>query len=109
MPRVDHDDVAAVGFYATGVYRRLGDRELDRISRPDPRLFLEGAGAGELLRASRDKPILNIAPLTASEPIVVPRWMLGGRTFPEVRDWPVYVDRMVREFVVSADDVIRPV
>jgi hypothetical protein len=108
VPRVDHDDVAAVRFYAAGVYGRLRDRELDRISQPDPRWFLQDAGADELEHAPRCKPILNVAALTAGEPVVVPRWMLGGHDIPEVRDWPVFADRMVREFVVSADDVIRP-
>ncbi len=38
----------------------------------------------------------------------MPRWMLGGHQVPEVRDWPVYAERMVTSFVVTSDDVIRP-
>ena len=107
MPRVDHAG-ADVGLYVAGVYGRLRDRELERIDRPDPRLFLEGAGADAVAASPRDVPLLDVEALAAGAPIEVPRWMLGGHQVPEVRDWPVYADRMITSFVVSADDVVRP-
>ena len=108
MPRIEHDYGASIGFYVAGVYRRLQKRELDRISQLDPRLFLEAADDSGLVHDPADTAILNDAALMAGTPIVVPRWMLGGHTIPEVRDWQPYSDRMVREFSVSADDLIRP-
>ena len=105
MPRVDRAG-ADVGLYVADVYGRLRDRELERIGRPDPRLLLAGAEVDDA--APREAPLLDIDALRAGKPIVAPRWMLGGHTVPEVRDWPVYADRIVQRFVVSADDVIRP-
>ncbi len=47
--------------------------------------------------------------LLARQPVRVPRWLLGDRTCPEMRDWPRYADRRQQWFTVGPDDVITVV
>ena len=44
--------------------------------------------------------------LLARQPVRVPRWMLGGRTCPEVRGWSLYNDRRHQSYTVGPDDII---
>ena len=47
--------------------------------------------------------------LEAVEPVTIPHWRIGGNSWPQARDWPVYRDRSVRAWEVHADDVVVPV
>ena len=106
MPRAEGDD----GVYRLpGLYASLLEHERANV---DPRLYygikdpLEQWWARET--APRVHPQL-VKRLEAGEPVTIPHWRIGGNTWPQARDWPIYRDRSVRAWEVHADDVVVPV
>ena len=46
--------------------------------------------------------------LQAGQPVIVPRWRLGGHRIPTPADVAMFTDRTIRWFKVSSDDVVTP-
>ena len=105
-------DPTADGHRIPGVYKRIRDKELAAAAKPDPRAVfgLEGAereaAAASNLRTQprQQRCVLDVDALDAYEPVTVPRWYLGGHSFPEARDWPEYRDPDLKGYTVTADD-----
>ena len=110
MPRHEH---GPVGFHVPGLYDRVRERELTAALSPDPRLY--GLDPDERERVAATAPKYSPTALNRTEallvrqPVRVPRRMLGGRTCPEVRGWPLYTDRRHQWFTVGPDDIITVV
>lgn len=90
-----------------------GSRELTVALSDDPRLVLID-DPDERERVAATAPAVSgtalgqLEALKHRQPVMVPRWLLGGRMCPEVRDWPPYRDRRVRWFTLTADDTLTP-
>lgn len=101
------------GLHVPGIYERVRERELTAALAPDPRLWsVDDPGERERLAATAPTysptPLGQVEALLARQPVRVPRWYLGGRTYPEVRDWPTYADRRHPWFRLSPDDRLTP-
>jgi hypothetical protein len=110
MPRADSH---GPGFRVDGLYERVRAAELRTALSPDPRLStITDPDERERVTASAPKyapaALGQTEALLARQPVRVPRSYIGGRTCPEVRDWPPYRDRAVRWFAVGPDDVLSP-
>ena len=109
MPRAEHGDGG--GYVLPGVYRTLLDKDCERGAGPDPRLYLEmdaedweqmkarGRAAADQLLAER---------LEAGEPLVVPRWRIGGHSIPVPKDVVQRDGQRCGVAVVTADDMLTP-
>lgn len=53
--------------------------------------------------------MLDVDALEAHEPVTVPRWYLGGHSFPEARDLPEHRDPNLKGYTVTADDRVTPI
>ena len=110
-------DPTADGHHLPGVYEHLRDEELKRAATPDLRAVfgLEGeereAAAASNLRTQprQQRCVLDVDALDAYEPVTVPRWCVGGHSFPEARDWPEYRDPDLKGYVVTPDDRVTPI
>ncbi|MGE2723556.1 hypothetical protein [Mycolicibacterium pulveris] len=110
MPLADTDPV---GLHAPGIYERVRQRELSVARAPDPRLSAFTDSAERKHQAVTappysPTPLGQIEALIARQPVRIPRWYLGGHTFPEVRDWAPYADRRHQWFVLTPDDRVTP-
>ena len=96
-----------------GLYRHLTEREQLDHDQPDPRVYLspdlDPAALAELIAmAASQPPSEMLADVLAGEPVVIPAWMLRGRTFgTQTERWPWIAK--VAWVRVSADDVVIPV
>jgi hypothetical protein len=111
------DPTTADGHRIPGLYERLRDKELAAAAKPDPRVCVHldpgpqrDAAIEENLRTQQrqDRCVLDVGALDAYEPVTVPRWYLGGHSFPEARDWPEYRDPNLTHYVVTPDDNLSP-
>lgn len=108
MPRVNADDCGGGGYRLPGVYRTLLDQEQARDGRPDPRYAL----IEESARPPLEEQVRECSPLLprlqAGQPVTILAWRLGGHRIPTPPDVPLFTDRTIRWFRVSADDVVSP-
>ncbi|GAA4292964.1 hypothetical protein [Mycobacterium paraffinicum] len=110
MPRAELDSAEAK---VPGIYRHLIQAEQRHHDKADPRLYLS-PGLDPVERAelttqlAAQPPSGMLADLLAGEPVVIPAWMLRGRTFgTQTERWPWIAK--VDWLRVSADDVVIPV
>jgi hypothetical protein len=64
---------------------------------------------GHPQRHHRQGGVLDVDALEAHEPVTVPRWYLGGHSFPEARDLPEHRDPNLKGYTVTADDRVTPI
>jgi hypothetical protein len=111
-------DPTAEGHRIPGLYERLRDKELAAAAKPDPRVYVhlepgperDAAIASNLRTQPRqDRCVLDVDALDAYEPVTVPRWCVGGHSFPEARDWPEYRDPNLKGYTVTADLRVTPI
>jgi hypothetical protein len=113
MPRDDTEHGPAVVVF--GAYRTLLEQDCVRRTRPDPRLYLNvetdlEMAEWEALEADgrRNAAVLLEELLAAGEPLIVPRWRVGGNHVPALADVPMFRDRSIDAFVVFANDRVAP-
>ncbi|MDT5071298.1 MAG: hypothetical protein QOH82_618 [Mycobacterium sp.] len=110
-------DPTVGGHHLPGVYKRIRDKELAATAKPDPRAVFgregaerEAAAASNLRTQPRQQRcVLDVDALEAHEPVTVPRWYLGGHSFPEARDLPEHRDPNLKGYTVTADDRVTPI
>jgi hypothetical protein len=110
MPLLELGDDAE-GCRLPGVYRALLAKDCEQFAGPDPRLVLEmDPTEWEHLKGQgrREAAALLERQLEAGEPLIVPRWRLGGHNIPTPAGVPMFADRSIKWFEVSADDVVSP-
>lgn len=89
-----------------GCYEWLLAKARAKAAAPDPRVFVAPDGcAAEGRRSS----FIDLARLEAGLPVAVPKWMLGGHSWPEAKQWREYSDPEVRVYRLLADDRLEPV
>jgi hypothetical protein len=102
----------SVSLTVAGIYQRIKNYELTVALKPDPRLFLQGLSEDEraALETQRFAPTAlgQVEALMQGLPVMVPKWYVGGRSYPEVRGWHPYSHGRVKWFIVTADDKITP-
>lgn len=81
-----------------GLYERIRAAELRVALSPDPRLSMitdpeEWGRAAAASPRFSPSPLGQVEALLARQPVRLPPSYIGGRTCPEVRDWPPYEDR----------------
>lgn len=103
MPRVE-GGVTAAGVRVPGTYAALLAAERSRSGNPDPRYTLIEPSERPLLEDQVEHRSALLRRLLGDEPVVVPRW----RIVSAPRDVLMFVDRTVRWFQVTADDVVSP-
>ena len=110
MPRVEQPAGWVVpGFYAA----HLPYRESEK--RPDPRRWLGCENAEEIARlnaleaeAEVEEAVYKSEALKRGEPFELPRWSIGGHSYPLTRDHPLRA-RDVKAIRVFSDDRVLPV
>jgi hypothetical protein len=112
MPRDDTELGPAV---VPGAYRTLLEQDCVQRTRADPRLYLNVEtdlvmAEWEQLKADgrRKAAVLLDELLAAAEPLIVPRWRIGGNHVPVPTDVAMFCDRSIEAFVVFADDRVAP-
>lgn len=111
MATIDHG--ADVGVRLPGIYEKLLREQCISECRPDPRVLHAHDDDRPLERAdqeaARQADVLFQTRLEAAEAITVPRWRIGGHSFPAPRDVPLFQDRTIRSYRVHADGRVVPV
>ncbi|VEG39405.1 Uncharacterised protein [Mycolicibacterium flavescens] len=110
MPLAEH--TGPVGLRIPGLYRRIKTYELAVSLRPDPRLVIGDVSAEERAalasQAYAPTALNQVESLRHNLPVTVPRWYIGGRSYPEVNGWHPYDNRRVDLFIVFPNDDISP-
>ena len=104
-----------------GIYAAMLEADRKAAAEPDPRLFLvadeasrarqieaERADLGVHPERRRRKCVMDINALEAGEPVLIPKWLLGGAKWPQARSWPEFRDPEVTMYMMYPDDHLVP-
>ena len=104
-----------------GIYQAMLAAGRKTAADPDPRLFLvadeasrarqievERADLGAHPERRRRKTVLDIDALEAGQPVLIPKWLLGGAKWPQARSWPEFRDLEVTMYMMHPDDHLVP-
>jgi hypothetical protein len=103
------------GVTLLGAYRTLLEIDCRHATEPDPRLYLLVETAEQMVeweqlkaRGRGQAAVMLEELLAAGEPLIVPRWRIGGNHVPQPADVPMFRDRSIEAFVLFADDRVAP-
>jgi hypothetical protein len=106
-----------------GIYEHYLKRAREKVAAPDPRCFLvdEGPKRDALIEEDRRRcsadpayrrakySVANIDRLEAGLPLHIPKWILGGHTWPMAQQWKDFRDPEVTMYRMFPDDHLEPV
>ena|ERR1700757_629174 len=98
------------GLRLPGLYRRLLEHERQVVRTPDPRWSRTDTGRrGEPCPKPWLRKSSILGALEAGEPVDLPTWRLGGRSYPDerLRVMP-HADRSIVGWKVHCDDTVSP-
>ena len=87
-----------------GCYEHYLAKARAQSAEPDPRVFVGDCGP-----EGRRSSFIDLARLEADLPVALPKWMLGGHTWPEAKQWREYSDPEVWAYRLLCDDRLEPV
>ena len=98
--------VAGHGVVIPGLYQDLLETERDKCSRPDPRIYVSPTDEVSTVIAATRSRLLDM--LEDAVPVSIPRWRVGGNSFPEAKAIPWIAARSCRNILVWPDDTVEP-
>ncbi len=104
-----------------GIYAATREAARKAAAEPDPRLALvaDEASRQRQIEAEREelrrfperrwrKTVLDIEALERGEPVLIPKWLVGGAKWPQARSWPEFRDSEVTMYMMYPDDHLVP-
>jgi len=91
-----------------GIYEHYLAKALASMVAPDPRV--EIAPDGSMIEGARRQAyFIDLDRLEAGLPVSIPKWVLGGHSWPQAKRWKEFRDPEVTAYRMYPDDRLEPI